>query len=141
MANIRWRSFPSLVFFLVVLASPSGGEEGNEAPTFRVSMVSLLASPASHAGDWVDVFGFLRSDWALYLTKDHADSRDVDSSITVSDVDTGTIAKSGCMDRYVRIQAKLRVRAHAPTTLSDVRSVFVAPTEDAPNGYYCYRAD
>jgi hypothetical protein len=138
-----WKSTQSLIAAATVLlgANSMSCEPAAREPVHPVSMVSILANAERYSGQQIAIFGYLNADWKLYLTRDHAAAFDLESSLHVSDTDSGDIASSGCMEKYVEIEAKLSVRERAPYTLVDVRRVRVPGMEPGKRGYDCYKAE
>jgi hypothetical protein len=76
----------AMVILLASLASSCGGAEADEDPV-PVPLIQLLVAPENFSGKQVQVVGFLQKKptLQLFLTRDHAASLDVQSSVAVSD--------------------------------------------------------
>ena len=102
-----WRT-GVIVVLSVLLVVSSGGVEADDG-AIPVSLVRLLAAPDDFSGKRVEVIGFLQKKPTLhlFLTRDHAISLDIQSSVIVSDDSSdGSLTQSDCMDHYVRVTGR-----------------------------------
>jgi hypothetical protein len=88
----------TILFFLgIPLASHS-----RTADRIPALLVQILVAPKQYTGRQANVVGFLTGgpEIRLFLTQDHAEVRDLESSL---EVEAATLIGSNCANKYVRV--------------------------------------
>lgn len=91
--------------------------------TRYISIVSVLHQPQSFNGNALSIVGFLSRDQStyIYLSRDHAILDDISSAIRV---DSGSEIKVSCLERFVRITAKLSIAEDGEPVLTSVSRIW-----------------
>jgi len=117
----------SMVFFV---ASALLFVESNvvfaESKLIAAPFVRILTNPAEFIDKRVRVVGYLTfsPSLALYLTRDHAEFHDVESSVPVHDGSKdGSLTSSSCLNHYVQLTGTVRKRSDIKVELVDVEKV------------------
>lgn len=113
---------------VVVMASSGCGiaRGGFDEAAVSISIAELLGNERMYEGKRIHIAGYLGADMSLYLSKEHANAFDMESSFPISDTDDGGIEASSCLRSFVFLEARLEETDSDLFTLVDVSSVVQA---------------
>ena len=120
---IRMFKKVNYVFMLaVLLANPVN------ANVYPVSLIELLAVPEKFNGKEISVIGYLNGTitFDLYLSRDHANILDRESSIEIIDnTPDGSLIQSSCASNYVQVKGTFKKRADSMYVIAYIKSVSI----------------
>lgn len=120
------RAFLACALLVLLWPLISLSNESRE-DVYYVPLVGLLTNPERFDGSLVRAMGFLKYDGQLrlYLTRDHAEIGDRQSSVVVVDTtDDASLTESSCALKYVSVTARFRRFPDRSFGLIDVHDVF-----------------
>lgn len=136
--NSFFKNPARLLLTIVLVTMGCGSADSDDAnATLSVSMVNLIENGQDYDGKRVHVAGYLGVDMNLYLSKEHANAFDMESSIPISDTDRGDIESSPCVRSFVFIEGRLAETDTDLYTLVDVSSVIQSGRE----GQVCFHRE
>ena len=117
-------SLPILIRIVPILGAISACAVASPN-TVNVSMAELIMDPAPYVGQTVAVTGYFKrhANLHLFLTDDHAEILDFESSILLSDTDEGDLHQLDCLERHVRVVGMLIAHSHGSYAIVDIQRI------------------